>query len=55
MEAKYEEEYTIITKKIKVINKKEDIILENKNICFFTNGKFQFDGIEKIIKKGLKI
>ena len=43
LEAEYGEKYTIITKKIKVINKKEDIILENKNICFFTNGKFRFN------------
>jgi hypothetical protein len=54
LEAEYEEEYTIITKKIKVINKKEDIILKNKNICFFTNGKLEFDDIEKIIKIGIK-
>ena len=54
LEAEYEEEYTIITKKIKVINKKEDIILENKSVCFFTNGKFKFNEIEEIIKKGIK-
>ena len=54
LEAEYEEEDTIITKKIKVINKKEDIILKNKNICFFTNGKLEFDDIEKIIKIGIK-
>ena len=38
----------------KVINKKEDIILENKSVCFFTNGKFKFNEIEEIIKKGIK-
>lgn len=51
LEAEYEDKYTIITKKIKV---KEDIILENKSICFFTKGKFKFDDIEKIIEKGIK-